>query len=247
MPALVEAGVSKQQLLAVWDTNGDIGFTPAQLLAAGITSAEMLAAGITIAQMQAAGITLAQIHAGGVSPVQLLAAGITSAEMLAAGITVSQMQASGITLGQIHAGGVSIAQLLGTGLSIAQLRTGGVPDYALFNEACNIPLSTGADPIIRLISTNLSPTDTRVVLEGEGTGNLDWKISNISGSVSFNDNDPINSPETLGSATAVLISVEETTIVSTLSLPFDYVFSNFTVSARNFQFSSTSIQLCPGR
>ena len=41
MPALIEAGVSKQQLLTVWDTNGDTGFTPAQLLTAGISIAEM--------------------------------------------------------------------------------------------------------------------------------------------------------------------------------------------------------------
>ena len=246
MPALIKAGVSNQQLLAVWTTNADTGFTPAQLLAAGITSAEMLAAGITVAQMQAAGITLAQIHAGGVTPAQLLAADITSTEMLAAGITVAQMQAAGITLGQIHAGGVSITHLLGTGLSIAQLRTGGVPDYALFNEVCNIPLSTGADPIIRLISTNLSPTNTQVVLEGEGSGAVRWSISGIDGSVSFEDTVPINSSQTLGSATAVFIRAGNS-IVSTLSLPFDYVFSNLTVNLKNNQLSSTSIQLCPGR
>ena len=249
MPDLREAGISKQQLLAVWDTNGDTGFTPAQLLAADITSAEMLAAGITVTQMQTSGITLAQIHDGGVSPAQLLAAGITSAEMLAAGITVAQMQASGITLGQIHAGGVSIAQLLGTGLSIAQLRTGGVPDYALFNEACNTPLSVGASPAptIRLLSTNLTPTNTQVVLEGRGSGSTEWRISGIDDSINFENTDSINSPKTLGSATGVYKGEESSEIISTLSLPFDYVFSNLTVSVNDNQLRSTSIQLCPGR
>ena len=247
MPDLREAGISKQQLLAVWDTNGDTGFTPVQLLAAGITSAEMLAAGITVAQMQASEITLAQIHAGGVSPAQLLTAGITSAEMLAAGITVAQMQAGGITLAQIHAGGVSITQLLGTGLSITQLRTGGVPDYALFNEACNTPLSIGSPPgpVIRLLSTNLSPTNTQVILEGRGSGSIRWEISGISGFATFFGS-TINTSKMLGDATAVLIRIEEF-YVSTLSLPFDYVFSNLTVTVTDGPVRSTSIQLCPGR
>ena len=250
MPALIEAGVSKQQLLAVWDTNGDTGFTPAQLLTAGITSAEMLAEGITIAQMQAGGITLAQIHAGGVSPVQLLAAGITSAEMLAAGITVAQMQASGITLAQIHAGGVSIAQLLGTGLSIAQLYTGGISGYLLFNGVCNTPLSVGTAPAptIKLLSTNLSnATNTQAVLEGRGNRSIKWLISGINGNATFIQIDTVNVPKMLGSATAVLRENENIRLVSTLSLPFDYVFSNLTITVSDFQSRGNSIQLCPGR
>ena len=166
MPALIETGVSNQQLLAVWSTNADTGFTIDQLLAARIT--------------------------------------------------------------------------------LSQMYAGGIPGYILFNEVCNIPLSTGADPIIRLISTNLSPTDTRVVLEGEGSGSVRWFISGIDGSVSFEDTVPINSSQTLGSATAVFIR-SGNSIVSTLSLPFDYVFSNLTVNLKNSQLSSTSIQLCPGR
>ena len=276
MSALIETGISNQQLLAVWSTNANIGFTsaqlltagitvaqmqsnditlaqihaggvtPAQLLAAGITSAEMLAAEITVAQMQASGITLEQIHAGGVTPAQLLAAGITSAEMLATEITVAQMQASGITLGQIHAGGVSIAHLLGTGMSITQLRTGGVPDYALFNEACNTPLSVGTSPgpTIKLLSTNLRATNTQVVLEGRSQLAI-WHISgnDSTASISFASTTPVM----LGRATAILIGVEGTTIVSTLSLPFDYVFSNLTVSLTDSQFRVTNFLLCPGR
>ena len=277
MSALIETGISNQQLLAVWSTNANIGFTsaqlltagitvaqmqsnditlaqihaggvtPAQLLAAGITSAEMLAAEITVAQMQASGITLEQIHAGGVTPAQLLAAGITSAEMLAAEITVAQMQASGITLGQIHAGGVSIAHLLGTGMSITQLRTGGVPDYALFNEACNTPLSVGTSPgpTIKLLSTNLRATNTQVVLEGRASGTAIWNILGKTNFASIGSGSG-TTPRMLGRATAILIGVEGT-IVSTLSLPFDYVFSNLTVRLTDDQARITNFQLCPGR
>ena len=199
MIELRDAGISKQQFLAVWDTNADNGFTPAQLLTAGIT--------------------------------------------------IAQMQARGITLSQIHAGGVSIAHLLGTGLSIAQLRTGGVPDYALFNEACNTPLSVGASPspTIRLLSTNLTPTNTQVVLEGKGRGLIRWELTGITGSIDF-DEGPINTTRTLGRATAVYLGVEDSSLhISTLSLPFDYVFSNLTVTNQNSQLRTTSIQLCPGR
>ena len=253
MPALIETGVSNQQLLAVWTTNADTGFTPAQLLAAGITSAEMLAAGITVAQMQAAGITLAQIHAGGVTPAQLLAADITSTEMLAAGITVAQMQAAGITLGQIHAGGVSITHLLGTGLSIAQLRTGGVPDYALFNEVCNIPLSSGTapGPIMRLLSTNLNATNTHVRLEGKAIDSLRWQLPGIRNIIFVSTVHFPNDTTTEGNITGEYIRDEvrdeELTVVSILNIPLSHVFSNLTLTLIDGRSRTTSIQLCPGR
>ena len=63
MPALIETGISNRQLLAVWSTNADIGFTPAQLLVAGIS----------IAEMQSNEISLLQIHASGISLSNLLA------------------------------------------------------------------------------------------------------------------------------------------------------------------------------
>ena len=139
MTALRNAGISSRQFLTVWNTNANIGFTPAQLVVADVSFAEM----------QNSNITISQMYNGGISIAYLLG--------------------NNITLSQIYNGGVSITHLLGTGLSINQLRTGGIPDYALFNEACNTPLSSGSPPgpIIRLLSTNLSPTNTQVVLEGE--------------------------------------------------------------------------------
>ena len=56
MPALVSAGATKEQLLAVWSADADTGFTPAQLKAAGVTVAEMKSHGLTIAQLRTGGI-----------------------------------------------------------------------------------------------------------------------------------------------------------------------------------------------
>ena len=200
MPALTIAGISKQQLLAVWSTNAGIGFTPAQLIEARISIAEM--------------------------------------------------QSNNITLSQIYNSGVSITYLLGTGLTISQLYTGGIPGYLLFNEVCNTPLSVGTspDPVIRLLSTNLSPTNTQVVLEGRSIGSIVWRISGFSNAViSFVDRDIVNSSKMLGRATGVLKRKDSSLFVSTLSLPFDYVFSNLTVTLTSSQLVPTRIQLCPGR
>ena len=71
MPALRSAGATKEQILAVWSENGDMGFTPAQLKEAGFT----------IAEMQAASLTLSQIYAGGVSIAELLSADLTIPQM----------------------------------------------------------------------------------------------------------------------------------------------------------------------
>ena len=94
MPALIETGISNQQLLAVWSTNADTGFTIDQLLAARIT--------------------------------------------------------------------------------LSQMYAGGIPGYILFNEVCNTSLSvgTGSAPKIKLLSTNLVATNTRVVLEARGSGSV---------------------------------------------------------------------------
>ena len=198
MADIRNAGITKQQFLAVWSTNADTGFTPNQLILAGISIAEM--------------------------------------------------QSNNITLSQIHAGGVIISYLLSTGMTIAQLRNGGIPDYILINEACNTPTSNGIapGPTIRLLSTNLSATDTQVVLEGRGMESIRWQISGINGVASFIASDTINTSKMLGDATAVFIKKEEF-FVSTLSLPFDYVFSNLTVTVRDSQIRITSIRLCPGK
>ena len=197
MADIRNAGISEQQLLAVWTTNPDIGFTPAQLILAGISIAEM--------------------------------------------------QSNNITLSQIYNGGVSITYLLGTGLTLSQLYTGGIPGYLLFNGFCNTPLSVGTSPgpTIRLLSTNLRATNTQVVLEGRASGTAIWNILGKTNFASIGSGSG-TTPRMLGRATAVLIGVEGT-IVSTLSLPFDYVFSNLTVSLTDDQARITNFQLCPGR
>ena len=67
MPALVSAGVTKEQLLAVWSEDADTGFTPAQLKAAGVTVAEMRSHGLTIAQIHVGGVSIADLRSGGVA------------------------------------------------------------------------------------------------------------------------------------------------------------------------------------
>ena len=71
MPALVSAGATKEQLLAVWSANADTGFTSAQLKAAGVT----------VAEMRSHGLTILQIYTGGVSIADLLGAGLTITQL----------------------------------------------------------------------------------------------------------------------------------------------------------------------
>ena len=65
MTNLVSAGVTKEQLLAVWSADQDTGFTSAQLKAAGVTVAEMRSHGLTIAQVQTGGFSIADLRSGG--------------------------------------------------------------------------------------------------------------------------------------------------------------------------------------
>ena len=68
MPALVSAGVTKEQLTqAVWSENRDTGFTPAQLKEAGVTVAEMRSHGLTISQIHTGGVSIANLRSGGVA------------------------------------------------------------------------------------------------------------------------------------------------------------------------------------
>ena len=76
MTNLVSAGVTKEQLLAVWSANGDTGFTSAQLKAAGVT----------VAEMQTASLTISQIYTGGVSIADLLSAGLTITQLDTGGV-----------------------------------------------------------------------------------------------------------------------------------------------------------------
>ena len=61
------AGINKQQLLAVWSTNADIGFIPAQLLTAGITIAEMRSNNITLLQIYNGGVSIAEMRSAGIA------------------------------------------------------------------------------------------------------------------------------------------------------------------------------------
>ena len=152
MIALRNAGISSRQFLTVWNTNANIGFTPAQLVVADVSFAEM--------------------------------------------------QNSNITISQMYNGGISIAYLLGNELNITEMYSNGIPGYALFNEACNTPLSSGSppEPIIRLLSTNLSPANAQVMLEGNTTAaSSRWRITGINGSINFNFvDDTSNATRTLG-------------------------------------------------
>ena len=111
MPALVSAGVTKEQLLAVWSGDGATGFTPAQLKEAGITVAEMQSAGLTVSEMYTGGVSVADLRSAEVSIPDLRSAGVTTHELHSGGFTVAQMQSAGLTILQIHAGGVSISDL----------------------------------------------------------------------------------------------------------------------------------------
>ena len=204
MPALVSAGVTKEQLLAVWSANADTGFTPAQLKEAGVT----------IAEMRSHGLTIAQIHVGGIS--------------------------------------------------IADLRSGGVADYLVFNEACNTSSTfctmvddltmervrrecTADHPTITLTTTTLSDMDTAVVLRGETTISVGWRLGDGDrATIGFNILNSVNDTKMLGSATIELIRLEGNALTSTLSIPLADVFSNPTVTALDSQERSTSINLCPG-
>ena len=116
MPALVDAGVSKEQLLAVWSLDGATGFTPKQLKEAGIT----------IAQMQSAGLTISQIHAGGVSVRDLLSAEVEIADLLSAGVSIADLRSAEVSIPDLRSAGVTIRELLVAGVTASELRTAGV-------------------------------------------------------------------------------------------------------------------------
>ena len=175
MPALIEAGVSNQQLLAVWSTNADTGFTIDQLLAARIT--------------------------------------------------------------------------------LSQMYDGDIPGHILFNEACNTPLSVGTapNPTIKLLSTNLSPTNTHVMLETKTGSSAEFSLS-LSNGYGFNNTVGfirfIDSPgDTIMSENVEFLYLRNDGLflVCIASVPLSQVFSNFRLFVIDAFDSATSIQLCPGR
>ena len=183
MPALAAEGISHQQFLAVWSTNGDTGFTSEQLLAAG------------------------------------------------------------------------------------------VPGYLIFNEVCNTPLSSGHPmvftnvvistndgmivtnvsiingPTIRLLSTNLSPTNTHVMLETKtyvsARFNLRRLSSDIRRFIRLLDNP--GDTRMLENVEFLYLRDDGVFPVCTVSVPLSQVFSNLTVFVVDANGMTANIQLCPGR
>ena len=138
MPALVSAGVTKEQLLAVWSLDGATGFTPAQLHSAGVTVAEMQSAGLTVSEMYTGGVSVADLRTGGVSIDNLRGVGVTTHELHSGGFTIDQMQSAGLTILQIHAGGVSISDLTSSGLTLLQLYNGGISTAQLRSAGATV-------------------------------------------------------------------------------------------------------------
>ena len=185
-------------------------------------------------------------------------AGGTKAQFLAVwsenpdtGFSPAQLKVAGISIADLRSAGISIADLRSAGISIAEMRSAGIADYLVFNEACNTPQTSGTAPrpTIRLSTTTLSSTDTKVVLEAKSSGLVEWGLSGVSGAVSFTDAD-LHTQEMLGSATAELVRIEDgspsSIIVATLSIPLADVFSNPTVTVGDSQLRETNFQLCPG-
>ena len=332
MPALVSAGATKEQLLAVWSLDGATGFKPAQLLRAGVTVGEMQSAGLTVSQMHAggvsatdlraefsvadllsagvsiadlrsaevsipdlrsagvtirkllvAGVTASDLRTAGVTIADLRSAGVTTHELHSGGFTVTQMQSAGLTISQIHAGGVSTSQLQDADITITQMRnagltvseiyaggvsiadlleeddltlanlhTGGIPEYALFNEVCNTPpRSTGTAPAPTITITRLTAESMGVELRAETVVALTWTSTLTPGEFAdFLSGDRIGTMKPLGTGAAppmALLVSTEGGFVSTLSIPFSLAFSNprATVTLTDSQARNTMIQLCP--
>ena len=138
MPALIDAGVTKEQLLSVWSLDGATGFTPAQLKDASITVAQMQSAGLTVSEMYTGGVSVADLRMAEISIADLRSAGVSTHELHSGGFTVAQMQSAGFTISQIHAGGVSIADLTSAGLTLLQLYNGGISTAQLRSAGATV-------------------------------------------------------------------------------------------------------------
>ena len=266
MPALIDAGVTKEQLLAVWSLDGATGFTPAQLKEASITVAEMQSAGLTVSEMYTGGVSVADLRMAEVSIADLRSAGVSTHELHSGGFTIDQMQSAGLTILQIHAGGVSVSDLLSAmisvadlyhagvsvpelysgGVTIPDLRSAGIADDLVFNEACNTPQTTGTQlPMITL--TGLNNMKTRIVLEGKATDSTRWMLSGFDGLAQFIRirNSPGMISNNLGNTIAEYLRDEGSTVVSTLSILFADVFDNRTLTLGDNSANEVSIDLCP--
>ena len=188
-------------------------------------------------------------------------AGVTKAQFLAVwsenpdtGFSPAQLKVAGISIAEMRSHGLSISQIHAGGISIADLRSGGIADYLVFNEACNTPQTSGTAPrpTIRLSTTTLSSTDTKVVLEGKAEHSVRWSVEGIMNkSIQFiRIGNTIGSrvTETFGmlSLTSEYLRDEGTTVVASLSIPLASVFSNSTVILMDNLAASNRIELCPG-
>ena len=138
MPALIDAGVTKEQLLAVWSLDGATGFTPLQLKDASITVAQMKSAGLTVSEMYTGGISVADLRMAEVSIADLRSVGVTIHKLHSGGFTIDQMRGAGLTISQIHAGGVSISDLTSAGLTLLQLYNGGISTAQLRSAGATV-------------------------------------------------------------------------------------------------------------
>ena len=141
-----------------------------------------------------------------------------------------------------HAG-ISISELSGAEVSISDLQSAGISDQVIFNEACNTASTSGTAPGPRI--TSVTTTDTQVVLQAEATVSLGWNLSGTNGGVTFDDADSVGDTGTLGNANARLLQTNPD-VISTLSIPFEDVFSNPVTTVRDSQLARISINLCPG-
>ena len=138
MPALVGAGATKEQLLAVWSLDGATGFTPAQLLSAGVTVAEMREADLTISQIHAGGVSVLDLRTAGVSIDDLRSAGVGIADLLGAGVSVADLISTGVTILELRSAGVSVADLQNAGLTPLQLYSGGISPAQLHSAGVSV-------------------------------------------------------------------------------------------------------------
>ena len=138
MPALVSAGVTKEQLLAVWSGEGETGFTPAQLRRAGVTVAEMQSAGLTLSQMHAGGVSVADLLSAEVSVADLLSAGVSIADLRSGGVNLANLRSAGVTIRELLSAGVTASELRTAGVTIADLRSAGVTTHELYSSGFTI-------------------------------------------------------------------------------------------------------------
>ena len=110
-------------------------------------------------------------------------------------------------------------------------------------------VSTINGPTIRLLSTNISPTNTQVMLETKTYRSARFRLRTLS-----NDNiqfarfiDNPGDTQMLENVEFLYLRDDGLFIVCTVSVPLSQVFSNLTVFVVDVNGMTANIQLCPGR